>query len=71
MNHNTTRGFKSSERKAAYHAFYAGLVIATHAIYAGADLSATSILIGAVVSPLVGYGVMRTAYKRKQGENDT
>ena len=65
-----TRGHKSSERKAAYHAFFAGFILAAYGIYTKADLSALGILIGGVVSPLIAYGGFRTALKRKQGEEN-
>lgn len=65
-----TRGYKTSERKAAYHAFFAGMVLALYGIYSNSDLSALGVLIAAVVSPLIAYGGMRTALKRKVGENE-
>lgn len=65
-----TKGHRTSERKAAYHAFFAGMVLAVYGIYSSVDLSALGVLIAAVVSPLIAYGGMRTALKRKQGEDD-
>lgn len=65
-----TRGQKSSERKACYHAFYAALVMGTFGIYLQADLSALSVLVGAVCAPLMVYAGARTALKRAQGEED-
>lgn len=63
-----TRGQKSSERKAAYHAFLAGFILGGLSIWKGADLTGTGILIGAVTMPLMAYGGFRTALKRVQGE---
>jgi hypothetical protein len=63
-----TRGSKSSERKACYHAFYAGLVLAALGIHYKADLNALGILIGSVTLPLLWYAGMRTAGKIKNGE---
>ena len=63
-----TRGAKSSEKKACYNAFYAGMVLAGGGIYLEADLVALSALIVAVTSPLMFYAGARTAYKCKQGE---
>lgn len=66
-----TRGHKSSERKACYHAFFASLAIAMYAIYAGVDLSEAGVLIGAVNLPLMWFAGMRTTNKWKNGESDT
>ena len=63
-----SRGHRSSERKAAYHAFIAGLMLACYGIYKGSDLTALGVLIGAVTFPLMAYGGMRTTLKSIQGE---
>jgi uncharacterized membrane protein YiaA len=65
-----TRGSKSSERKACYHAFIAGVAMACYGIYHGADLNALGVLIGSVTLPLMVYGGFRTAYKRVHGESE-
>jgi hypothetical protein len=63
-----TRGHKSSERKACYHAFLAGLILAGAGIHYKADLNALGILIGSVTLPLMWYAGVRTAGKIKNGE---
>jgi hypothetical protein len=65
-----TRGHKTSEIKACYHAFYAGLILAAFGIYKGADLTALGVLIGSVTLPLMWYAGNRTALKRKIGEEE-
>ena len=67
---NMTRGAKSSEKKACYHAFYAGMILAGGGLYLESDLVALAALIAAVASPLMFYAGARTAYKCKQGEED-
>ena len=63
-----TRGDKSSERRACYHAFYAALALAALGIAYNANLTGLGILIGAVTMPLMWYAGNRTALKRKHGE---
>jgi len=65
-----TRGSKSSERKACYHAFIAGVAMACYGIYHGADLNALGVLIGSVTLPLMWFAGNRTALKMKQGEQE-
>lgn len=65
-----TRGSKSSERKACYHAFIASFALAAYGIYANADLSSLGILIGTVAMPLMWYAGARTALKIKKGESN-
>ena len=65
-----TRGDKSSERRACYHAFFAGCVLAVSGLYLQSDLTALGILIGAVSAPLMWYAGNRTLLKRKTGETD-
>ena len=65
-----TRGHRTSERKACYHAFVAGFLIACFGIYMKADLNALGVLIGSVTLPLMCFAGMRTAHKIKNGEAD-
>jgi hypothetical protein len=65
-----TRGQRSSERKACYHAFIAGVAMACYGIYHGADLNALGVLIGSVTLPLMWFSGNRTALKMKQGESE-
>jgi Na+/H+-translocating membrane pyrophosphatase len=65
-----TRGDRSSERRASYHAFLAGILLACIGLYLNADLTALGWLIGAVCSPIMVYTGARTALKRKTGETD-
>lgn len=65
-----TRGHKTSERKACYHAFLAGIILAVYGIYSGADLSALAALIIAVCTPLMWYAGNRSYVKGKNGETD-
>ena len=65
-----TRGHKSSERRACYHAFYAGLALAAYGIYKGVDLVGLAALIGAVSTPLMCYSGVRSWVKRKHGETE-
>lgn len=65
-----TRGSKSSERKACYHGFFAGFILASYGIYKGVDLMALGILISTVVLPLMWFAGARTAYKIKHGETE-
>lgn len=64
-----TPGHKTSERKACYHAFYAGFVLAAFGIYKGSDLNALGILIGSVTLPLMWYAGARTIKKIKGGKD--
>ena len=64
------QGSKTSERKACYHAFVAGLALAVFGIYKGVDLTALGVLIGAVVLPLMWYAGARTTLKIKQEAGD-
>lgn len=65
-----TRGDKSSERRASYHAFFASFLLAWYGIYSDADLTALGVLIGAVSMPLMWYAGNRTALKIKTGEEN-
>ena len=65
-----TRGHRSSERKACYHAFLAGLFLGAFGIYMGADLTALGVLIGSVCLPLMWYAGMRTVKKSFHGEGE-
>jgi hypothetical protein len=65
-----TRGHRTSERKACYHAFIAAFLIACYGIYEGSDLTALGILIGAVTMPLMWFAGMRTVKKWKHGESE-
>ena len=61
-------GSKTSERKACYHAFIAGFLLAAFGIYHGSDLTALGVLIGAVTLPLMWYAGARTTLKVKRGD---
>lgn len=63
-----TRGQKSSERRACYHAFFAGFLLAGFGIWKGAALAGLAGLIVAVCGPLMWYAGCRTAYKSRHGE---
>ena len=65
-----TRGAKSSERKACYYAFFAGVILAGVGLYLKSDLTTLAALIIAVNTPLMWYAGARTAYKIKNGETD-
>lgn len=66
-----TRGHKSSERKAAYHATFLGVCILLFGIYHGADLSGLGVAIGIVLSPISFlYPASRTIVKAMKGEKD-
>lgn len=65
-----TRGQKSSERKACYHAFIAGLLIAIYGLYKGADLAGLALLVPAVSTPLMWYAGARSYIKGKHGEGE-
>lgn len=65
-----TRGDKSSEKRACYHAFVASCLIACFSLYFQADLTATAGLIVAVCAPLMWYAGARTTYKCFKGEQD-
>lgn len=65
-----TRGSKSSERKALYHAFWVSIILAMYGISKGADLTALGILIGSVCSPLMFYAGARSYVKGKRGERN-
>lgn len=66
-----TRGAKTSERKACYHAFFAGFIISLYGIHEGSDLSGLAFLIVSVGGPLMWYAGNRTALKAfKTGEAD-
>lgn len=64
----STRGGKSSEKKACYTAFIGGLALSGFGIHSGADLTSLSALILTVTAPLMWYAGNRTAYKWKHGE---
>lgn len=64
---NETRGTKTSERKACYHAFYAAVLLAAGGIYTKADLGGLAALVAAVGSPLMWYAGNRTYLKSKTG----
>lgn len=66
----STRGHKTSERKACYHAFLSGLLIACYGLYKGADLSGLALLVPAVATPLMWYAGARSYVKGKQGEGE-
>jgi len=63
-----TSGHKTSERKACYMAFYAGLGLALSGIYAGADLGGLAGLIVAVCTPLMWYAGNRSYVKTRTPE---
>lgn len=65
-----TRGHRSSERKACYHAFFASLILAAFGIYVEADLTALGVLIGSVCLPLMWFAGMRTTVKSLNGETE-
>lgn len=65
-----SRGHRSSERKACYHAFLAGFIIACYGIYKGSDLNSLGVLIGSVTLPLMWFAGMRTVKKWKHGEEE-
>lgn len=65
-----TRGSKSSEKKALYHAFFVSIIIALYGIYKEVDLAALGVLIGAVCSPMMVYAGARSYVKGKQGERE-
>lgn len=65
-----TRGHKSSERKACYHAFLAGFCLAGLGIYMQSDLSALAALVIAVCTPLMWYAGNRSYVKGKIGEDN-
>lgn len=65
-----TRGTKSSELKACYHAFFAGFFLAVYGVMNGSDLSDLGWLIVGVCSPLMWYAGARTTYKVKHGEKE-
>ena len=65
-----TRGSKSSEKKACYHAFLASFALAAFGIYQGSDLSALGVLIGSVCLPLMWYAGARSYVKGKHGESE-
>lgn len=65
-----TNGHKTSERKACYHAFLAGLALALFGIEKGADLTALGVLIGSVTLPLMWYAGNRTTLKVKGGKDN-
>lgn len=62
-------GSRSSERKACYHAFYGGMILAIYGIYSEVDLTALGILVGSVTLPLMWYAGARSAIKWKHGED--
>jgi len=64
-----TFGHKTSERRACYHAFYAGCLLACFGIYSGSQLSDLAFLIGAVTTPLMWYAGARTLKKIKGGKD--
>lgn len=64
-----TAGHKTSERKACYHAFFAGLVLAAFGVYMDVDLTGLAALIGAVTLPLMWYAGARTVKKIKGGDD--
>jgi len=63
-----TRGSRSSEKRACYHAFYVGALIAAYGLYKGADLTGLALLVPAVGTPLMWYAGARSYVKGKQGE---
>lgn len=63
-----TRGSRSSERKACYHAFIASFALAAYGIYHKSDLTDLGVLVGTVSMPLMWYAGARTALKIKKGE---
>lgn len=64
-----TKGHKSSERRACYHAFYVGCAIAMYGLYTKASLEGLALLIPAVASPLMWYAGNRSYVKGKIGED--
>ena len=68
-----SRGSVSSEKRAAYHAFYASLLLGAVVLWRippeSLDLVGAGVFIGAVVLPLSGlYRATRMAKKLKHGE---
>lgn len=64
-----TKGHKSSERKACYHAFYVSILLAGYGLYAKASLDGLALLIPAVSAPLMWYAGNRSYVKGKIGED--
>lgn len=64
-----TRGHRTSERKACYHAFIVGLGIAIYGLYRGVEPEGLALLIPAVATPLMWFAGARSYVKGKQGEN--
>jgi len=60
-----TNGHKTSERKACYTAFYAGLGLALSGIACGADMSGLAGIIIAVCTPLMWYAGNRSYVKTR------
>ncbi len=65
-----TRGSRSSEKTACYHAFYVGAAMAVFGLWKGVDLAGLAALVPAVGTPLMWYAANRSFVKGKQGEND-
>lgn len=65
-----TRGHRSSEKKACYYAFIAGVAIAVYGLYKGADLPGLALLVPSVSTPLMWYAGARSYIKGKHGEGE-
>lgn len=65
-----TRGTRSSEKRACYHAFYVGAIIAAYGLYKGVDLTGLALLVPAVGTPLMWYAGARSAVKMAKGEKE-
>lgn len=63
-----TRGEKSSERKAVYHAFFINIAVILYGIHEGIDLSDLAIALGAANTLVMAYVFGRSYLKAKQGE---
>lgn len=65
-----SKGTRSSERKACYHAFLASILLACYGVYKEVSLSELAILVGAVSTPLMWYAGARSYVKGKHGESE-
>ena len=65
----TTRGHRSSERKACYHAFYVSVLLAAWGMYSKVDLSGLALLLPAVCAPMMWYAGARS-YVKARAEKD-
>lgn len=63
-----TKGHKSSERRAVYHAFFVNAVIIALAVYRGSDLGGLAGALGAMNTLVMAYVFGRSYVKGKNGE---